>query len=67
LSLCILFTLQTKYSCIIRSELHEASEIVDIDRESAIAFLNACYGFPCPKKVEKYLAVVSELRREVDG
>jgi hypothetical protein len=43
------------------------SEVVDIDQESAISFLNECYNFPCPEKIEKYLVVVEELKREVDG
>jgi len=38
---------------------------VDMDRESAIAFLNDCYDSPCPVRIEKYLAEVGELRREV--
>jgi hypothetical protein len=33
---------------------------------SAIAFLNECYDYLCPKEVEKYLVVVGELKREVD-
>jgi len=44
-----------------------ASTVVDMDRKAAISFLNECYDTPYPVKMEKYLDVVGELRREVDG
>ena len=40
------------------------SAIVDMDKDSAVAFLNECYDQPCPKKIGKYLEVVGELWRE---
>jgi hypothetical protein len=43
------------------------STVIDIDRESAILFLNEYYDSPCPLKIGKYLAVVGEFRLEVDG
>lgn len=38
------------------------AEVVDMDYESAVAYLNKHYDFPSPKLVEKYLAVVEKLR-----
>jgi hypothetical protein len=29
------------------------STVIDMDRESAISFLNECYNFPCPVRIEK--------------
>ena len=43
------------------------SAIVDMDKESAVAYLNECYDQPCPKKIGKYREVVGKLKREVDG
>ena len=43
------------------------NQVVDMNWESAIAFLNESYGYPSPEKIEKYLAVVGELRPVVGG
>ena len=37
------------------------NEMVDMDQEVAIGFLNDFYGFPCPKRIENYFAVVGQL------
>ena len=43
------------------------STVADMDQKSAMAFQNECYGFPCPVKIEKYLALFGGLKSEVDG
>ena len=43
------------------------SAIVDMNKESAVAFLNEWYDQPCPKKIGKYLEVFGKLKLEVDG
>ena len=42
------------------------SAIVDMNKDSAIAFLNEHCNFLYTEKMERYLEGVGELRREVD-
>lgn len=42
-------------------------EVFDSDRQTAIDFLNKTYGNPGDEVIDRYLEVVSKLRRVIEG